>query len=80
MPSLVYQNMVNLVVRLSISRCISEFMNVAMWKHHTFDNEIFGRRKIYYSTSITITNLVQTLIPNRWLENIFLTDFGIEIS
>jgi hypothetical protein len=72
--------MVNLVVRLSIRRCPSELMNVMIWEHRTFVNEIFGRGKVYYSNSIIITNLVQTLIPNCWFENIFPTDFGIEIS
>jgi hypothetical protein len=41
MPSPVYQNMVNLVVRLSIRRCPSKFMNVTMWEHRTFDNKVF---------------------------------------
>jgi hypothetical protein len=54
-------------------------MNVTMWEQRTFDNKIFGCGKVYYSNSIIITNLVQTLIPNRWSENIFPTYFGIEI-
>jgi hypothetical protein len=70
---------VNLVVRLSIRRCPSEFMNIMVWEHHTFDNKIFGCGKVYYSNSI-ITNLMQTLIPNCWFENVFPTYFGIEIS
>jgi hypothetical protein len=33
------------------------FMNVAMWEHCTFDNEIFRCGKIYYSNAIIIINL-----------------------
>jgi hypothetical protein len=73
-----YQNMVNLVVRLTISRRPSEFINVTVWEHRTFVSKIFGCGKVYYS--ITITNFVQTIIPNCWFENFFPTDFGIEIS
>jgi hypothetical protein len=41
MLSPVYQNMVNLIVSLSISRCPNKFMSVTMWEHCTFDNQIF---------------------------------------
>jgi hypothetical protein len=34
------------------------FMNVAMWEHCNFDNEIFRYGKIYYSNSIIITDFV----------------------
>jgi hypothetical protein len=37
MPLPVYQDMVSLIVGLSIRRCQSKFMNVMMWKHYTFD-------------------------------------------
>jgi hypothetical protein len=50
-----------------------------MWEHCTFDNQIFGCGKVYYSTSIIVMNFVQTHIPNRWFENVFPTYFGIEI-
>jgi hypothetical protein len=33
MPSPIYQNMVNLVVRSPIRRCPSNIMNVTMWEH-----------------------------------------------
>jgi hypothetical protein len=72
-------NMVSSVVRLSIRKRPSEFMNVTVWEH-TFDNKTFGCGKVYYSNSIIITNFVQTLIPSCWFENRFPTDFGIEIS
>jgi hypothetical protein len=51
-----------------------------MWEHRTFDNKIFGYGRVYYSNSIIITNFMQTLILNRWFENVFPTYFGIEIS
>jgi hypothetical protein len=35
--------------------------------HCTLDCEIFGRDKVYYSYSISITNFY-TLIPNCWFE------------
>jgi hypothetical protein len=41
-----------------IWRCPTTFMNVAMWEHCTFDNEIFRCGKIYYSNSIIITDFV----------------------
>jgi hypothetical protein len=69
-----------LIVRLPIRRCPSKFMNVTMWEHCTFDSKTFRCGKVYYSNSISITNLMQTLIPNRWFENVFPTYFGIEIS
>jgi hypothetical protein len=80
MPSPIYQNMVNLVVRLSIRRRPIEFMNVTMWEDRTFDNKIFGCGKLHYCNSIVITIFVQTLIPNCWFENVFHTGFGTEIS
>jgi hypothetical protein len=36
-------------------------MNATMWEHCTFDNQVFGCGKIYYSSSIIITNFAQTL-------------------
>jgi hypothetical protein len=80
MMSPVYQNMVNLVMRLSIRRRPSEFMNVKVWEHRTFDNKVFGYGKVYYCNSIIITNLVQTLIRSCWFANAFPSDFDIEIS
>jgi hypothetical protein len=68
--------MINLIVSLSIRRSVGKFMNVAVWELCTFDNQIFGCGKIYYSKSIIISNIVQTLISNCWLENIFPTYFG----
>jgi hypothetical protein len=47
-------------------------MNVTVWEQRTFDSKIFGCGKVYYSNSITVTNFVQTLIPNCWFENAFL--------
>jgi hypothetical protein len=37
MPSPVYQNMVNLIVSLSIRRYPSRFINVMKWEHCTSD-------------------------------------------
>jgi hypothetical protein len=54
-------------------------MNVTMWELFTFGSQIFGCGKVYYSNCITIANLVQTLIPNFWFENVFHTYIGIEI-
>jgi hypothetical protein len=58
MPSPVYQNMINLIVSLSIRRCPSKFMNDTPWEHRTFDNQIFGYDKVYYPNSIIITTFV----------------------
>jgi hypothetical protein len=54
-------------------------MNFMMWEYCTFENKIFGCGEVYYSNSIIITNIVQSLIPKCWLENVFPTDFGVEM-
>jgi hypothetical protein len=41
MTSPIYQNMVNLIVGITIWRYPSIFMDIAMWDDHTFDCEIF---------------------------------------
>jgi hypothetical protein len=66
-------------IYLPIRRCPSKFMNVTMWEHCTFDSKIFWCGKVYYSNSIIITNFVQILIPNHLFENVFPTNFGIEM-
>jgi hypothetical protein len=38
MPSPIYQNVINLVVRLSIRRGSGVFMDAAMREHGAFDN------------------------------------------
>jgi hypothetical protein len=53
-------------------------MNITMWEYRTFESKIFVSGKFYYSDCIVITNFIQTLIPNRWLEDVFPTYFGIE--
>jgi hypothetical protein len=53
-----YQNMVSQIVGFPIWILIIIFMDVAMWEHCTFDNEIFGCSKIYYSNSIIIINFM----------------------
>jgi hypothetical protein len=67
MPSPVYQNMVNFILSLSIRRCPSKFMNIAIWERCSF--EIFRYGKIYYLDFIIIINFVYTLILNCWFEN-----------
>jgi hypothetical protein len=79
MLSYVCQNIFNLIVSLSIRRKI-KLMDVTIWEHSTFDSQIFGCGKVYYSNSIIITNVVQILIPSCWFENVFHTYFGIENS
>jgi hypothetical protein len=53
------------------------FMNFAMCKHCTFDNEIFRCGKIYYSNSIIITNFVQNFILNCRFKSVLSAYFGI---
>jgi hypothetical protein len=55
-------------------------MNVTMWEHCTYDNQIFGYGKVYYKNSVIIANSMQTRIPNCLFENFFPAYFGIEIS
>jgi hypothetical protein len=57
----IYLNTVNLIVGFPIRRCQSVFMNVAMWKHCTFDSDISGCFKVYYSNSIIINLHIITL-------------------
>jgi hypothetical protein len=59
MPSPVYQNMVNLIVNLSIRRHPNKFMNVTLWEHGKFVSQIFGRGKVYYSVPIIITSFMK---------------------
>jgi hypothetical protein len=51
-----------------------------MGEHRTFDNNVFGCGKFQYCNCIIIITFVQSLIPNCWFENVFLTNFGIEVS
>jgi hypothetical protein len=72
--------MVNLAVSFSIRRYPSKIMISAMWEYFSFDNQIFGRGKLYYSNSIIVTNFASILIPSCWFENDFPAYFGIEIT
>jgi hypothetical protein len=54
----VYQCVISLIVCLSVRRCPSEFMNVAMWEHCAFDSQIFGHVKVNYTNCIIFTNFV----------------------
>jgi hypothetical protein len=47
MPSLIYQNMISLIVDFPTWKRPSIFMDVAMWEHHTLDSEAFKCSKIY---------------------------------
>jgi hypothetical protein len=40
MPSLIYQNTANLIVRFLIWGRPSIFMDVVIWEHRTFDSEV----------------------------------------
>jgi hypothetical protein len=51
-----------------------------MWEHCTYDNQIFGYDEVCCSNSIIITNFMQPLISNCWVENVFPTYVAIEIS
>jgi hypothetical protein len=55
----VYLNAASCLSKYGQFGCPSEFMNVTMWEHHTYDNKIFGCGKVYFSNSFIITNLVQ---------------------
>jgi hypothetical protein len=65
MPSHIYQNIVNLVVRLPI-RCPSKFMNVTIWEHRTFDSKIFG----YYIVKSVITNMATVTNFESYIQQI----------
>jgi hypothetical protein len=55
-------------------------MDVAMWEHYTFNCEIFGCGKVYYSNFIIITNFMEALVTNVRFKNFFPAYFSIEIS
>jgi hypothetical protein len=80
MPSPILQNMINLIGRLFIRGRPSEFMNVTVWEHLTFDNKNLD--VAIFTTLIPLSLLIwwKTLIPNCWFEIVFRNDFGIEIS
>jgi hypothetical protein len=50
-----------------------------MWKHRTFDSQILGCGKVFYSNSIISIIFMLTPISNCWSENVLPTYFGIEI-
>jgi hypothetical protein len=51
--------LLDLIAVSCLSKCSpSKFMNVTTYDHRTFDNQIFGCGKVYYSNSIIITNFV----------------------
>jgi hypothetical protein len=54
MSSPMYQNMVNLIVRLPIRRRPSKFMNVTTWKHCTFDSKILDVAKLTTLTPLSL--------------------------
>jgi hypothetical protein len=80
MPSPMYHNIINFIFNLSVKKCPSKFINIAMWEHFNFDSDIFGCGKVDYSNSIIIANLEDTPIPNRWFKIIFPTYVRIKIS
>jgi hypothetical protein len=53
-----YQNVIDVVVRLSIRRGPGVFMDAAMGEHGAFDNKVFRCGKVYYPNYIIITNFV----------------------
>jgi hypothetical protein len=54
MPSSLYQNMVNLIVAVPIWNCPSIFIDIAMWEHCTFANEIFDVSKFTTLTPLSL--------------------------
>jgi hypothetical protein len=63
MPSSNYQNMVNLITRLSIRRRPSEFMNVTVWEHRTFDNKILDVAKFTTPPPLSLLNSCELSFP-----------------
>jgi hypothetical protein len=59
MTSSAYQNVIKLIVYLTIKICPSVFMNVAMWGHSSLRNQILCG-KIYYSDFVVIASLVDS--------------------
>jgi len=78
LPSPIYQYVVNLVVSLTIRGGPVVFMNVPVKEHRALNHQIFRCGKVYYSNPIIVTNLMETLLPNYWLENILSTYFCIK--
>jgi len=60
MLSFVYQEMINLIVRLPIRRSPSVFMNAATWEYRTLDNSIFDVAK--YTTLKQLSLLIPLMI------------------
>jgi hypothetical protein len=63
MPSPVYQNVVNLMLCLSVIGCPSKFMNVVMWEHCTFVNLIFGCGQAYCHYPLSLLILCKISFP-----------------
>ena len=64
MPSLICKDVFNLMVSLYSRKSPGVFMTDSMTEQCTFDNQIFGCGKVYYSNTIITTILMKTLLPN----------------
>jgi hypothetical protein len=54
MSSPIYQNMINLVVHLSIRRCSSEVMDVTLWEHCTLTIRFLDMAKFTTLTPLSL--------------------------
>jgi len=55
-------------------------MNVPVRELRALNNQIFRCGKVYYSNPIIVTNPMETLLSNYWLENFLSTYVCIKIS
>jgi len=72
--------MINLIVNLPLRRGPGVFMNGLVQEPYALKNQIFWCGKVYYSDTIIITVLMQTLIPNCQFKNTLSLQICIKIS
>jgi uncharacterized membrane protein len=75
MTSPIYQNVINLVVHLSLKRGLGVFMNVTMKKHSTSDNKVLDVAKF---TTLTLLISCELVFPITGLKTSSLTNFKLK--
>jgi hypothetical protein len=79
MLSSVYQNVINLVVCLSLRIDPAVFMNFAMMEHCTSDSQVFRCGENYYYNTTALLISSKLLFPTQF-EDGFPAYFHIEIT
>jgi len=80
MPSRICQYVINLIVNPPLRSGPGVFMNGLVPEPYALKSQIFLCGKVYYSNTIIITVLMQTLIPNCQFKNTLSLQICTKIS